>query len=60
MKLHSTSIRKYLDDVGHCLSDNDRQGAIDRLTDALEATKTLQGIIRLPESCRVGLEEIWA
>ena len=53
-------IRGFLDDVGHCINDGDRKkGAIDKLTDCLEATRTLQGLIKLPESCRLGLEEIW-
>ena len=52
-------IRKYLDEAGHAITDQDRQGAIDRLTDCLEATRTLQGIIKLPDGCKRGLSEIW-
>ena len=51
-------IRKYLDDAGHCIKDNDRQGAVDKLQDVKRAVKTLQGICRLPAECGV-FDEIW-
>lgn len=52
-------IRKYLDDTGHCLSDGDRQGAINSLQDVKRCVTTLQGICELPEPCRTGLGKIW-
>jgi hypothetical protein len=53
------TIRGYLDAAGHCLSDGDTQGSIDRLQDVKEAVATLQGVCRLPSECREGLAEIW-
>ena len=49
-------IRSFLDEAGHCISDNDRQGAINNLTDCLEAIRTLQGHLKLPSGC---CEDIW-
>ena len=53
------SLRALLDDAGHAIKDGNRQKATDYLQDVKQSIETLQGVLRLPESCRAGLEEIW-
>ena len=52
-------IREYLDDAGHCISDQNWQKAVGRLQDVKKCIETLQDVCSLPSACREGFREIW-